>query len=497
MAALPCGCSPRDDRASRSPNVFVIVVDAASAAHFGCYGDRSGTSPNIDALARESVLFENSYSQAPSTLLTTVSLLTSVRPTTHQMHEGIQVPKEFHVLPQILRDKGFATYGIIGNPFAGAPELGLDRGYDEAVQVYRLDHVVARSATEESKSFAVAQPSDINVEIFKRIPAWKKTGMYVYIHYLQPHKPYDPPERFVRDFNCGPASWKSLHDRWVGAMIQGRATEQTIRSLEERYRANIKYVDEAIGELIAKLKSAGLYDDALIILTSDHGEAFFKHKKFGHNLDLYDDMVRVPLIIKFPASDKVKPARRTNLTETVDLMPTILEYLGIAVPDQAEGESLLNLAYMKKDRLDGEEVILRAFAFTPSSSIKSNNKHAIRVRDYKYILDVDAGEELYNLVDDPDEQHNLAEREPKKTADFRALLNSRIDTRSGTTIVHDSNLRKDPRMTALLNTLGYSATGYSGSDSDDHEDSQDLPTTQPSDPSVETPAERVEGGKPE
>src|SRR5262249_9731422 len=138
---------------------------------------------------------------------------------------------------------------------------------------------------------------------------------------------------------------------------------ETIAHLEGRYRANLKYVDTAVGDLFMRLKAADLYDGSLIVLTAGHGDAFFKHRRFGHNKDLYDDTVHIPLMIKFPKPENVTPARRTNLTETVDLMPTIFDYLGIPLPEYAEGESLLNLALRKVDRLDGEEVILRAKAF--------------------------------------------------------------------------------------------------------------------------------------
>lgn len=468
-------CSEKEKRGESAPSVFVIVLDAASAGHFGCYGDKTGTSPHIDQFASESILFENAYSQTPSTLLSTVSFLTGTRTSTHQMNEGIKVPKRLKTMPELMSNSGFKTFSVVGNPFAGSPNWGLDRGYNKCIEVYKLDHVIARRVPEESRAFAVTQPDDINEEIYKLLPEWKKTGTYAYIHFLQPHKPYDPPEKFLKAFDCGSASWKSLHVAWEHANSTGNASQGTIRSLEERYRANIKYVDAAVGALFTRLKSAGLYNESMIVLTADHGDAFFKHGRFGHNTDLYDDMVRIPLIIKFPNTQKVRPARRTSLTETIDLMPTILDYVGLPIPEQVEGESLLNVAFEHRDSLAGEEVILGAIVnFGQGPTATSYEKHAIRVREYKYIRHAGGQEEVFNLRIDPDEQHDLSKFDKAAVLRFRELLESRVNLKSGSTVVAERASGRDQKMDSLLYSLGYTGGETSGGGSNGN------PTSQPS-----------------
>ncbi len=447
MTALPLGCSPRDESASRAPNVFVIVVDAAAAEYFGCYGDKTGTSPVIDALAREGVLFENAYSQTPTTVTSTASLMTGVRATTHLMTDTTVLDKKFKTLPEVLSSKGMKCYGVIGNPFAGAPATGLNRGYDELIEVYALEELQKTRSTEESSHFRVTLPEDINEQFFKLIPKIAPSGTFAYIHYLQPHKPYTPPESKLREYDCHLTDWKTLHREWLVANQAGRADESTIRGLESRYRATIRYVDESIGRLLDRLKSEGLYDESLIVLKSDHGEAFFKHRLFGHNATLYDDMMRVPLIIKFPKSTGIAPRRIANPVETIDVLPTLCEFLKVSPPDQHEGDSLWGLITGGVKELPGPEVVTCTI---------QRSKHALRVKDFKYIHNRGGVEELYDLRHDPHEQKNLAKQDVENTRRMREMLLSIVDVNAGRGVVQSNKLREDPRMKALVESLGYS-----------------------------------------
>ena len=437
-----------------SPNVYLIVLDAASAEFFGCYGAGDGASPNIDALASESILFERAYSQTPTTVSSTASLLTGVRATTHLMTSLTRLKPEFRTAAELLKEQGFGAFGFIGNPFGGAEELGFARGYDACVQVYALDALQKTRATEKSSKFKVCLPEDINEQVFGLLSRFDKSGTFVYIHYLQPHKPYDPPEEYLRRFDpdrlgkcrCGGADWDELHDRFMLANRQGRATRTTIEHIRARYRANIRYVDAGVGALLDKLKAEGLYDDALIVLTSDHGDAFFKHKLFGHNTTLYDDMTRIPLLVKFPKSDGIVHRRIPNSVETIDVLPTLFDYLGLSRPEVFEGDSLWPLILGEAKEPSRPEVV---------TCTVQRNKHAIRVRDYKYIYNRNGPEELYNLRTDPDEQRNLVGAERAKASALRAKLESMVDLVGGKTIESDNDLRSDPRMDALLKSLGY------------------------------------------
>lgn len=465
MAAL-VGCETKPDEEKRlgrsAPNIFLIVIDAASAPYFGCYGDTHDTSPNIDRLAAESVLFEQAYSQTAMTVSSTASLMTGVRATTHMMTTSTRLPQEFPTLAQMLSKRGMATLGFIGNPFAGAEATGLARGYDRCVQVYALESLEGKRAKEKSSNFNVTLPEDINAELFKALPNFGTGGNFAYVHYLQPHKPYDPPREFRKGLPCGTLAWGDLHVLFEMGNEEGKASASTIRQLEARYRANIRYIDAGVGKLLDRLKRDGLYDESLIVLLSDHGEAFFKHRRFGHNGMLYDDMTRIPLVVKLPRSEGVKPRRIPNLVETIDVLPTLFDYLGLPIPDRFEGDSLLPLITGSARQLRHPEVV---------TCTMPRQKHAIRVGDYKYIFNRARPEELYNLRTDPDEQDNLARTERDVAEALRRKLESMVDLASGKTLETKSNLRDDPKMDRLLESLGYIGEGKP--------DDAELPTTQP------------------
>ncbi|MBK8268530.1 MAG: sulfatase-like hydrolase/transferase [Planctomycetes bacterium] len=300
----------------------------------------------------------------------------------------------------------------------------------------------------------------------------KPNGTFSYIHFLQPHKPYTPPQSYLRRFSAELTDWNTLHTAWLAANQSGQAQKSTIRGLKCRYRANIQYVDAAVGELFDKLKKAGLYDESVIVVMADHGDAFFKHKQFGHNSTLYDDMTRIPMIMKFPKSQGVKPRRVKQPVETIDVLPTLCDFLKLSQPMGLEGDSLWSLCTGDKNELPGAEVITCTI---------QRSRHAVRFRDFKYIYNKRGGlEELYDLRSDPDEQHNLASRDPKKTKDMHELLARSVDLIGGKTVAQSSKLSDDPKMKSLIESLGYSSKGIDEEYGFDPASATSQPTTQPS-----------------
>ena len=452
------GCdrgAPQEDAADIGPpNIVVIVLDAASAAYFGAYGAARDSTPHIDRLARQSVLFENAYSQSATTIPSTASLLTGVRGTTHLMSGSSVLPREYPTAAELLGRYGYRAFGVIGNPFAGAPGLGFDRGYEQCVQVYALRKLQAVRVTEKSSHFRVTLPEDINEQVFRLLPGFGARGSFAYIHYLQPHKPYDPPAEYLRDAATegerrsppANASWDELHAAFLRANRTGEASASTVAELEARYRANLRYVDAGVGALLDRLQLEGWYDESVIVLMADHGDAFFKHGRFGHNQTLYDDMIRIPFVIKFPRRDGIAPRRLDNPVETIDLLPTLFDYLGLPIPEHLEGDSLWPLIQGRARQLDGAEVVVATLR---------RNLHAIRLGDHKYLRHVQGEEELYDLRSDPDEQRNRIDEEPAQARALRQKLDSMVDLTTRRTLDERNDLRMDPEMERLLEILGY------------------------------------------
>ncbi len=438
----------------------MIVADAASAEFFGVYGDPHGTSPAVDAFARESVVFENAYSQSATTTASTVSLLTGVRGTTHLMTGTNVLPAQFKTAAERFRAHGYRTYGFIGNPFAGAPEIGLDRGYDTFEPIYAAPELQDIRESESSTGFKVTLPGDLTDAVASHIGQFTPRGTFAYFHFLQPHKPYDAPPRYAGEIRpsgakcscsgvgcpCGTASWELLGSLFDSGNATGKATQSTVEHLKARYRANLRYLDDGIDELFRSLRRSGLWSESLIVLLSDHGDAFFKHQRFGHNRTLYDDMVRIPMMIKFPSSLDVQPRRLANLIETVDVLPTVFDSLGLPIPRCFEGESFWPLISGRSQEAPEDSVIL---------ATNRRDKHAIRSGREKYIAWLDGTEELYDLEQDPDELHNIAKQQPERAAALRRQLAAVVDLAATDSLPSANQLRNDPEMNRLLETLGY------------------------------------------
>ena len=365
---------------SGGPNVFVIVLDAASSFYLGLYGDTHATTPNLDRLARESVVFDQAYSQSATTTPSTASLVTGVRVMTHRLNARSVLPEEFDTVAELFGEHGYTSYAFVGNPHAAAPPLGLHRGYDHLELVYESADVREKRPLEKSTRFRVVLPEDLERAIFEALPRFSNSDTYAYFHYLQPHKPYDAPARFGAGDDlasgecfcgdapcrCGDVDWETIHEEFLRANETGYASPSTRSHLEALYRANLRYADEALAHLLDGLREKGLYEEALIVVMSDHGEAFFGHQRFGHNRTLYDDMVRIPLVMKFPARAKVLPRRIDALVETVDIIPTIFDFLDFEPSPQWEGESLWPLIVGQETR-PGRPI--RRWFWRPSAAI--------------------------------------------------------------------------------------------------------------------------------
>jgi choline-sulfatase len=443
------GCREPRQLEGKGTNVILIVLDAASASFFSSYGAGSAATANIRRLARDSVVFEQAYGQSATTVPSVASLLTGLRPTTHLMTHEASLPEDIPTLAQRLGRHGYRAFGVVGNPMAGASYLGFDRGYEEFVHAYSLGSTSGNPKLNEAFDYRVVYPGDLNQQIFDLLPDLEERGSFAYFHYLQPHQPYDPPEEFYRSIGDGsprPASaLLALNEAMLEANRERRADAELIDSLETRYRANLVYVDAAVGALLRRLDAAGLYEESLVVLTADHGEAFFGHRYFGHNTTLYDDMTRVPLMIKFPASEAIGPRRLSIPTETVDLAPTLFDYLGLPIPERFEGDSLWRIIKGEQSSLPGAEVVL---------STLHRTSHAIRVGDYKYIYTA-GRDELYDLEQDPGEQWNIARREPDVASALRRKLESMVDLASGRSLPESNALFLDSGMKELLEKLGY------------------------------------------
>lgn len=454
-------CGPADPAATgtgRPPLVVVFVVDTLRRESVGCYGREGDPTPAMDALAREGTRFDQAISASGWTLPAVASLLTGTWPSIHKaMGKTVRLTPISDDVPtaaEVLRARGFATCAVANAAFL-APVLGLDRGFD------RFDHRHAfndelRDAR-ESVDAALAFLSE-----------HREDPVFLLIHVFDPHLDYDPDEalleRFAGDRRRPKPPLSSADCKQLAAKSgDGVPAVKAIEYVEAVYQGEVTFVDGAIGRFTDALKAMRLYEHATIIVTADHGEEFWEHRGFEHGHTLYDELVRVPLIVKLPCSEARDRAVVGSVVRVLDVMPTVFALYGVEAPESFVGASLLPLIH-------GETEESR-LAFS-ETTLYGPDKQAIRDHRYKYIVDHDPEaslpEELFDWRTDPGEHRNLIDSHPEVAARMRAELaafRAELDAAAAKTKVGTERVIS-PR-TRHLYEQSIDSLGYSGREDDD------------------------------
>jgi arylsulfatase A-like enzyme len=392
-------------------NVLFVILDAGRADHFGAYGYARPTTPNIDRFAREGVLFERAFTPAVYTLGAMSSVWTSQYPDRHHADVSFaaRLPRDRLTLAELLGAQGIHTAGFVSNVIAGSFN-GFDRGFAEFHEVFR----------EQSTSGADG--------LARTVPGWiaAQTGgrFFAYVHFREPHCPYNPPPPF--DTRFGPEGPISRDMRmacgtgtWVTDVNQGRRPLSGPEKdhLVRLYDGNLAFADDVMGQIRAALEKANLLERTVVIISADHGEALFEHGWIGHNVQLYDESVHVPLIVRFPAGQGPPAGTRIGtLADLLDVAPTIADLFGVmgqgSSGRQFQGRSLLPVIL----GAPGETAVL-------SRTVWDRPRYARRDEGYKFIYDTRTGdEELYDLARDPGEKTNLVTADPLRAAWSRQSL---------------------------------------------------------------------------
>jgi arylsulfatase A-like enzyme len=428
------------DAGQEPPDVFIYLIDTLRTDHLGCYGHPGNVSPHIDAFAEDGVLFERAIANSPWTKPSVASLFTGVWPATHNVvAKGQSLPGEALTLAEALRPAGIQTVGFVANGHV-TDRFGFDQGFDRFVFLQPPDQT------------RVPPGSDlVNRQVFDWLSERAAEGpLFLYVHTVDPHVPYDPPARFrsafasaVRDPHMG--SREALHE-----LHEGNVTDDLIRDLKALYAAEVAFNDESFGLFLERLKALGRYDDALIVLLADHGEAFHEHGVWEHGRDVHGEVVNVPVIVKFPAREGLAGRRIAALAQQVDIMPTILEYLGLPVPSEVEGRSLLRLLAA------GEATTDEQVGFTHLHQI-GRHQEAVTDESWKLIRDAGAplgvGYALYDLAADPGERADVLDRHPIVAAYLKEQLQLRR-VRTGAVLTPTMGVT-DAAVEDNLRALGY------------------------------------------
>jgi arylsulfatase A-like enzyme len=441
-------------RTAKNTNVILIISDALRPDHLGCYGYGRETSPVMDSLAKEGVLFKHCYSATPYTKSSVASILTSLYQSMHGMIlERHVLPESLTTLADILRENGYVTSAYVANPLILA-KYNYDQGFDffqdnrlpgEGKLYYIafefLDSIVFKFMSLVKKDFRrppIDKKKSDNIKVISWLAKFRRQNFFMYIHYIDPHYPYSPPEPYDKMFPY-PAGDKKLE--WISL-----------------YDGEIRFVNEYLGEFFERLKSWQIYDNTLIIITADHGEAFGEHNFYDHANTLYQEEIKVPLIIKF---DHSLPQGKVieSQVKSIDIMPTILDVLDISYSGDMEGKSLLPL--IKNDKEDKS----RDYIFVEKDNVDPFEKAIIKNNEWKLIFAGDKSAskdimrkghlELYNLKADPGESRNLVTQEQEILKEMSGVLEGYIKYCEAKAGAPPVEIKSDKATTRRLRSLGY------------------------------------------
>ncbi len=371
------------DTVADKPHIIVYVADALRADALGLYGAKSTRTPMIDALGQQSAVFERAYAAASWTKPSIATLLTSLYPDTHGLGSRFysdQLPESVPALQSMLADAGYRTAQFSANPFAGALS-NLDRGFDVASTITGFDNTTPSSTGEGSAAH-------IHDRALEWLGRHRGERTFAYIHAVDTHPPF------------------------------------SVRTDTPRgsYDASLASLDAAIGVFRQRLQALGL-GNLLFVLTADHGEAFGEHGRTGHGQSVYEEEVRVPLILHWRG--RIVPARINEPLHHVDVVPTILALADVAAPDGIQGVSVWPFSRSSRP----SPVMVTRFVYPEDvdrPTVDRNDARALIDFPWKLVLIEPSSAprrvELYRLDLDPGERRNVADEEPARVRTLSAAL---------------------------------------------------------------------------
>ncbi len=426
-----------------TPNVLLITIDTLRADHLGCYGNASINTPVIDALAAGGARYSNATSQVPLTLPSHTSILTSTYPPVHGVRDNARYrfSNSIPTLSEIMQESGYLTSAFV-SAFVLDSRFGLDRGFDlynDKVQNQALFYFFSASPP-----FALAG----GLKLLGLMPPYKPERkanattdaaikwieenqgerFFLWVHYFDPHGPLNPPVPYDTMYlspSTDREEFRRNQDRYIS--IQGRSdtkglTPDDLEGIRALYKGEVTFTDHELGLLLERLNALGLSDRTLVVLTSDHGQSLSEHGYMGHSMELYQEIMHVPLIISWPGT--IPSSVVNDPVQSIDIMPTILGLLKIEIPSSCRGRDLLEPP-SAGNRLEHDRWAYLE-TFHPHSA-RQKLMGLVSGR-YKYIRTLEGDrEEYYDIVNDPRESDNLAGREPGRTEASRMLLQQMLE----------------------------------------------------------------------
>jgi arylsulfatase A-like enzyme len=394
---LACGRPPLD------ANLLIVTLDTTRPDHLGCYGHARDTSPQIDRVAADAVVHTRAYSTSSWTLPAHASLFTGKFPWSHgaridpagpvslgdavegdpllETYRASGLAPDDPTLAEILAAHGFSTAAVVAGPWMKAV-FGLDRGFQH-YDDHGIDTLHGRKA------------SDVTDAALAWLDRHERERFFLFLNYYDPHGPYRDPEgygvRFLR-----PQDRQSK-----------RRIKMTTSAIGALYDGEIRYMDDHVGRLVESMRRRGLYDEAWIVITSDHGELLKEHEQIGHGLTLYQQEIRIPLIVKFPAETGRRGVDDAPIQLT-DVFVMILEGLGLPLPPAVRGR--------------GARQPVFAEVYPQEWRSRGGDWRVLLDGDLKFHWNDRGQHQLFDLAADPGEESNLAPSDPRRVREMENAL---------------------------------------------------------------------------
>jgi arylsulfatase A-like enzyme len=474
-AAVPIGgCGETTGR----PNVVFLVLDTVRRDHLGCYGYGRATTPNIDRLAADAVVYENAVASAPWTLPSHASFFTGLPPSRHHAHhEHLGLDAEHVTMAEHLARLGYETIGVCNNPWVTLT-LGMTQGFGTFHEIWRnqvshggFDLNVFVDPGKHGMTDAGAKAAIAEIDRWLGERRSGRSPFFLFINLIEAHSFYDPPESHRNLFTTRRLDRRGaarLNIDFVRHAFGDSMDAAETREILALYDAEIAYLDDRVGELLEMLRKRELLDETLLVVTSDHGEAFGEHELCGiplidHQLSLHAELLDIPLIIRYPpgAGSGDRAGRRVaHPVSAIDLLPTILEAAGATVPDSLPGTSLLHGPPAPDRTLFAEYYrpivhlgLLHGFIQDERllSCLVDRRLASAQTGGHKWIVSSDGSLVGYDIAADPGERRPL-DAEPTSEAIARAALDRLAALGSGPRLAPP---KLDAALEATLRSLGY------------------------------------------
>ena len=469
------------EREGQRPNIVCVVLDSVRAANCSVYGYSRATTPHLESLAQGGVLFEQATSVGSWTLPVHTSLFTGLYPVRHGVTvSAAGLATDVPTLAEQLAAAGYRTACFSNNAYISSAS-GLTRGFEHVDEIWRVTHprgVSLPRLSERIKRLESRGPvlrplvgllrrakrartilrawrsrKDSGAEYTNaRIREWLRDSaddrpFFIFVNYMEAHEPYLPPYPFNGRFIPGRFSpWRVVRSTGRRDEIltqSGQRREEDLQILEGLYDGTIRYADERVAELTDLVTSVGGPDATFLAVTSDHGDAFGEHGHLGHRLTLYEELLRVPMVIRYPPA--FAPGMRVERPVSIaDLHPTILDVAGVGAGSDGDFTSLLHEA-------EARPIIAEN---TGPKSIAGLVTRSFRSGKWKFLWRSDGRHELYDLDADPVERINLATSEPGTAYQLEAQLDTWMTDMAQRSVASDAADYDDETLDRLRG-LGY------------------------------------------